>query len=288
MFSYLIEHRRGIIGTLLIHGVLIAVFILFGFSSRQVPTEEGLLINFGTTDEGSGIIEPAMNTSMPQSSSQDASPAAPAETDKEEILTQPFEETAAVETAKKVPVVKQKSAEEIEAERQRLLEAERQKQLELERQRKEEEQRRIAEINSRVKNAFASGKNAQENTSTGEGTTGGTGNQGKVDGSVDSPVHGEGSGLGQEGIGFTLEGRTPQTLTRPEYKSQKEGRVVVEITVDRNGTVTQAIPGIKGSSTLDEYLLSVARKAALSSKFDKKPDAPAFQKGTITYNFILE
>jgi hypothetical protein len=62
---------------------------------------------------------------------------------------------------------------------------------------------------------------------------------------------------------------------------------MVEISVDRSGIVIQAIPGTKGSTTLDEYLLKVARDAALKARFDPKSDAPAVQKGTITYNFIL-
>jgi len=57
--------------------------------------------------------------------------------------------------------------------------------------------------------------------------------------------------------------------------------------VDRSGKVTQAVPGGKGSTTLDEYLLTVAKEAAMKSSFEPKPTAPLFQKGTITYNFIL-
>ncbi len=60
------------------------------------------------------------------------------------------------------------------------------------------------------------------------------------------------------------------------------------MSVDRSGKVTQATPGTKGSTTLDEYLLRVAKEAALKARFDPKSDAPVIQKGTITYNFILK
>jgi outer membrane biosynthesis protein TonB len=62
----------------------------------------------------------------------------------------------------------------------------------------------------------------------------------------------------------------------------------VEVSVDRSGKVIQAVPGIKGSNTLDEYLLRVAKEAALEAQFEAKPDAPAVQKGSITYNFVLK
>jgi len=62
----------------------------------------------------------------------------------------------------------------------------------------------------------------------------------------------------------------------------------VEISVDRNGKVVQAIPGAKGSTILDEYLLKVAKEAALAARFEAKSDAPVIQKGTITYNFMIK
>ena len=72
-----------------------------------------------------------------------------------------------------------------------------------------------------------------------------------------------------------------------KIQTQGEGKVVVEVSVDRSGKVIQAIPGSKGSATIDGYLLKVAKEAALKSRFEAKSDSPAIQKGTITYNFLL-
>ena len=94
--------------------------------------------------------------------------------------------------------------------------------------------------------------------------------------------------ISNKGIAYNLQGRNFQSLAPPNYDYQGEGKVVVEITVDRTGKVTEAIPGTKGSTTLDEYLLSAAKEAALKARFEPKSDAPAFQKGTITYNFVLK
>ncbi len=288
MINEMFTHRRGLIGTVIFHGILVALFLLLGFSPPDRPEEEGILINFGVTETGSGLIEPSRSAAAPASSPAVAEPTPPQEAP-EETLTQDFEESAAVETRKE-EVKPRKTPEQIarekELERQRQEEQERLRQEELERQRKLEEQRKIDEIYSRTRQAFA-GKNPQSTTSTGEGEAGGEGNQGSTEGSVDSRSH-TGGGLGDKGISFDLAGRTPQFLPKPEYKYQKEGRVVVEVTVDRIGNVTKAIPGVKGSTTLDEYLLSVARNAALKAQFDRKDDAPAFQKGTITYYFTLQ
>jgi colicin import membrane protein len=85
-----------------------------------------------------------------------------------------------------------------------------------------------------------------------------------------------------------LQGRGFQSLPQPKYDYQGGGRVVVEVSVDRSGKVVQAVPGTKGSTTLDDYLLKVAKDAAMGARFEVKADAPVIQKGTITYNFILK
>ena len=66
-----------------------------------------------------------------------------------------------------------------------------------------------------------------------------------------------------------------------------EGKVVVIITVDRSGNVINAIPGAKGSTTLNKQLLQRAKAAALKTKFNPKQSAPTNQQGKIIYHFIL-
>lgn len=159
--------------------------------------------------------------------------------------------------------------------------------VDIEGKRIEAEQQRQTDILNRTKNALANSRNPDTN-SNGEGISGGQGNQGSPIGSVDSNVRGEGSGWGTNGVSYGLQGRGFRSLPAPKYGYQGEGRIVVEVIVDRTGKVTKATPGAKGSTTLDEYLLKVSKDAALEARFDEKPDAPIDQKGTITYNFKLK
>jgi len=311
--SFFIKYRRGIIGTTTFHLVLLVVLIFFGFiTPLPLPEEEGILINFGTDDQGSGLIESSAGNPpeeiIPEPAAMQPAPSSTSESEIEEVLTQDIEETVAVPSGKKEEVKKpdpkeieaerkrqaeikaeRKRQEEIEAERKRqvAIEAERKRQEEIERQRKAEEQRKIKEIADRTKDAFSSGKNAASNQSTSEGVTSGTGNQGGIDGSTESKNR-TGKGLGNEGISYSLSGRKHQSLPKPAYNSKADGIVVVDVIVDRNGKVTKATPGGIGSNTLDESLWSAAREAALAAQFDKNPDAPAFQKGSITYHFVLQ
>lgn len=282
------ERNKGIIGTSIIHIVLLILLIVVAFTPPKPPeTEEGILVNFGTDETGLGMIEPSPPPVQEEASVPQPKTAPKVQTE-EPLLTQNNEEAPVV---KKVdPEAEKRRLEKIEADRKvkEQLEAERKKKIaeEAERKRIEAEQKRQADIMNKTRDALASSKNAGT-ASRSEGVAGGQGNQGVPTGSVDSKNRGDGSGLGNQGISYDLQGRRVQSLPTPKYDYQEQGRVVVEVSVDRSGKVIQAIPGYKGSNILDEYFLRVAKEAALKAQFDSKPDAPAVQKGTITYNFIL-
>lgn len=318
--------RNGLLGTILVHAGLFSLLILVSFSTPPPPeTEEGILVNFGTDETGIGLIEPSppagVKTTAPPVIHEVKTTPPPAKTAKsvsttkeEALVTQNNEEETPVvknvvpaekKVVKKVdPEAEKKRQEKIEEDRivkeQKEAERIRIKEEQAEKQRIAAEQQREADIMNRTKNALANSKNSGT-SSTGEGIAGGPGNQGDPNGSIDSKVRGHGSGLGtsgngtgasgngtDKGITYDLGGRGVQSLPSPNYKLQVEGKVVVEVSVDRDGKVIQANPGTKGSTTLDESLLKIAKDAALNARFKVDNDAPAVQKGTITYNFILK
>ncbi len=283
------ERKKGFIGTAVIHIVVLVLLLILGLTVPPPPEiEEGIIVNFGTDFTGSGSIEPSAPPPVVEESSPPLPQTVTPDPAEKALLTQNNED--APEVKKVDPEAEKKRLEKIEADRRlrEQQEAERIKreQEELERKRIEEEQKRQTDIMNRTREALASSQKAGTKA-TSEGTAGGTGNQGVPTGSPDSKVRGEGSGLGDKGISYDLQGRGFQSLPTPKYEHQAEGRVVVEVSVDRSGRVTAAVAGIKGSTTLDEYLLRVAREAALLARFEPKPDAPLTQKGTITYNFVL-
>ena len=54
-----ISKRKGIIGTILFHALLLVAFLFMGLTYQDPPpAEEGISINFGFVDEGLGEIEP--------------------------------------------------------------------------------------------------------------------------------------------------------------------------------------------------------------------------------------
>lgn len=85
-----------------------------------------------------------------------------------------------------------------------------------------------------------------------------------------------------------LAGRTLNgTLPRPSASFDKSGTVVVDIWVDNYGTVVKAEAGGEGTNITDAHLWAAARTAAMKASFNMSADAPAMQKGTITYIFKI-
>ncbi|MBQ0117225.1 MAG: energy transducer TonB [Flavobacterium sp.] len=116
-------------------------------------------------------------------------------------------------------------------------------------------------------------------TGGGHGTGTGTGT-----GSGVGPGSGGGSGGGS---GYSLGNRKALNKPSPNYTCNEEGRVVVEVTVDRTGKTVSAVAGVKGTTNTAKCLLDQAKLAAMNTKWQSSADAPASQVGTIVYNFSL-
>lgn len=124
---------------------------------------------------------------------------------------------------------------------------------------------------------------------SGGGTGGGNGTgTGIGTGSGYGSGSGGGSGSGSGGgSGYSLGNRKALSKPAPKYTCNEEGKVVVEVSVDRNGRTINAIAGIKGSTNTAKCLLDQARIAAMNTKWDASSDAPEKQVGKIVYNFSL-
>jgi TonB family protein len=88
-------------------------------------------------------------------------------------------------------------------------------------------------------------------------------------------------------LSYELEGRKASRLPIPAYRCIGAGEVRVNITVDRQGTVTGAKVD-DASSAADGCLRSFAVRAARMSKFSMSTTAPDRQQGYIIYQFIAQ
>ncbi|MBO5893828.1 MAG: TonB family protein [Alistipes sp.] len=102
-------------------------------------------------------------------------------------------------------------------------------------------------------------------------------------------AHGDGGGLnsaGNDQLDEGLRGRgLVGTLPVPSYPGNVSGKIVIRVTVDQHGKVTEAEYESKGSTSSDAGLVAAAIAAAKRAQFTESRSF--IQGGTITYNFKL-
>ena len=84
-------------------------------------------------------------------------------------------------------------------------------------------------------------------------------------------------------ISYSLVDRTHDYLPTPVYLCEYGGKIVITITVDGNGIVTDAYVNNSSSST-NGCLIDHALQYAKASQFNSDPSKPS-QLGTITFLF---
>ncbi|PKP17006.1 MAG: hypothetical protein CVU05_16290 [Bacteroidetes bacterium HGW-Bacteroidetes-21] len=243
--------KYGITATILFHGLFLLLILFFGFKVPDPPaTDDGILINFGNSETGFGDTSPegVKETAVTNPTNPD-----------DEILTQNIEESVFIqkETNKTNPKMVDPKIEN-----------------------KETQENKVQQVNQ---NALFPGNNSSQ----GEGITEGNGDQGGPDGNPNSNIYNS-HGQGVTGNSWSLSGRSNKALPKPKYTGNEQGKVVVEIFVDRAGNVVKANTGYKGTTTSNQMLRQAAFDAAMNAKFDIKPDAPEVQRGVITYIFELQ
>ncbi len=116
------------------------------------------------------------------------------------------------------------------------------------------------------------------------GSESGTGKSDAGSGVADKGNAGSSAGWSLDGRSIVGNGGRPVMPTRvPDIR----GRVVVEITVNAAGQVTNAVVRLRGTNVVDSKLLSAALQAARKTRFNAVGGVPD-QKGTITYNFDVK
>lgn len=272
--------KRGLFISIGIH---IAIFLLAFLPLLSYPDpppeKEGILVNFGAPDQGSGNDRPLTN----QDEVVDPQPPSAQEQVQEEIEQQEEAEASRLkpeermlteqESDVKIKEQADKAREQSEAEKKAEAEAQRRKQQQAAEKAKQEE---YEESKSKFSEAFKG---------EGKGNTDKAGSQGDPDGDPDSKIlEGISTGKGKVGGGLSDRG----VVYEPPIKdqSQKTGRVVMRVCVDRQGKVISADYTQRGSTTTDSDLKRIARDAA--EKFTFSEGDLERQCGTITIDFKVQ
>lgn len=251
------DNQYALLGTIAFHVVVLVLFFLLGLKTPlPLPEEQGVLVALGYSDQGTGELIP-LSSSPPMPVLSQPNPV------QEEVATQSTEESVPIPQTTTRPRPQQQTQT----------------------QQQPAEQTPVQEPQPQVDpRAMFPGADQRSTNSQSQGTTGQQGAQGSPTGAPG----GSGDGVGQGGVSYDLTGRKPNYLPMPVYDTNATGRVVVSITVDRQGRVIRANAGAKGSTTYDRTLLRLAEEAAMLARFDINPGAPVDQRGTLTYVFIRQ
>lgn len=260
------NYPKAFLATGIILAAIMALcyFIVFTAPPPQQDGTGGILVNYGTTDEGSGsdymsTEEPSMSEKANHTKPDKVTPTPPteqktqAESSDKNVVTQNNEDAPEVAANTKKPsntVATQPTKTESKP-----------------------------TVNQ---NALYKGKT---NTGTGEGdgTTNTPGNQGKPTGStLTDNYNGTGSGNGGD-----LMMSQRNFVSKPAIKDngRHTGRVVVDIRVDKNGNVVYARAGARGTTVSDANLLQKCEDAVRNARLNSLESAPDPQIGTVVFVF---
>lgn len=252
-------------------GLHLALLLLFFIPFMKMisfpPEDSGLMVVFGEPDAG-------FNDNL-QSVPEESNPSVQASeiksSIKDEIVSKTREDVSDVSA---IEVKKKSSASTPNTETIKKEKLEKEK-AEREQKEKEAREKEAAEKKKKISDLFGRGN--------GNGQTGG--NEGAQNGEPNGKVlDGITKGSGRVGGGLASRG----LLHEPSFKdnSQRSGRVVLTICVDKSGKVISSKFTQKGSTTSDPYLIQITEKTASKYKFSTS-DIDS-QCGTITVDYKVQ
>jgi TonB family protein len=268
-----VQSRPAII-TAAVHILLLLLLMLWRFSmpaqETQLP-EMGMEVNLGTSDNGSGTDQP-MDMEDPAASASTARTAASAATANNDVERSEDDDAPSVATS--TQIARQRSHNNTENHRGTSAAA-----TTTTTARTTQPQRpRYVYPGSNGRGGNSAAANMP---GTSEGNTTGDGDRGVPHGTPGSPNYTGSPGSGTGGISYSLGGRTMIAFPPKEAQFRAGGRVIVRVTVARDGSVTNRT--IKSSSNSE--LNQIALRKVQQVRFNASQTAPEEQFGDITFVF---
>lgn len=270
---------------------LLVFFILWRWPLQSFavpPLEEGIEVNLGNSDLGSGDDQAFIPGKPAQSEAQDYTPpqktVAQPEEDVKDIATNDKDEDAP--EIKKPPVIKPKP-EATKVPEKEIVKNTPTKKPETVTPPSPAPPKKKAVMPGSVGEGKTGGNDADNyKKGSNEGIAGGKGDQGRPGGDPDSKNY-TGGGRGNSGVSVSrgLQGRSIVRTPSFEDEFNENAKVAIDVRVDANGTVISADYQPRGSTTSDPTMKAIAIRKARQVKFNA---GSAEASGTIIFNFRLK
>ena len=275
-------HKKKSAGLTAVIGVLLLIlFFLLGLTYYDPPISYGMEVNFGTLAEGSGKVQPQKKVqAIEKVEEKVVEVEEKVESEPPKQITEESVKEVLTEEKSTVVVPEKKESSEVVKTLTEKLESEAQDEP-------VEEKPKVSEATKSVVSSLLKNKAEKGEEIEGEGDDAVQGDKGKIEGNPYSSSYYNNFGVGGKGKGYGLNGRNLQSNGKVVQDCNQEGTVVVRITVNNQGEVIQAEPGVKGSTNTHPCLLEPARKTALLHKWFPDGKAPAEQIGFVVIQFKL-
>jgi len=256
--------RKGLLGTILFHALIILLLMISGFSmENEVDEMEGAVeVSIGEPDRGGPDFEPA--TTAPAVST----PTPPSSEQSQELTQNNDDAPEVMEKPKPTkPTPKPPTPETTTKPNPQ----------------PDPTPQRTVDQTSLFK---------KKTGSQGQGDGDKPGNQGDPDGSENGNPKGTGKGTGtgqgKTGSGdYSLNGRTAVYRHKPDCDQQTSGTIVVIVSVDKEGKVVKAEAKGRGTTVTNTDLKRCSEIEAMKWRFDPRKDGSGLQEGTITFVYKL-
>lgn len=257
------EEKKSFAITSAIFVILFLLFAFLGLTYMDPPPENGIAINFGTSDVGQGEIQPI----EPVKSAPTPSQSEPVSVQEDNTLTQD-EDSPVVVTPKNETKPKTNTPKETP--------------------KPKTETPKPSTNTTNALDALINGPKSDGQNEAGHGDDGLPGDKGDPDGSIyANSFYGNGSGNGSgNGTGWGLAGRKLASNSKRVQDCNEEGRVVVKVWVNRSGKVIKA-ERTQGTTNTNPCLVNPALETAKSFKWQADSKAPETQIGFVVINFKL-
>ena len=269
------SHIIASVGTLISILLLLLLLWKLSITAPVLEEEEGIVITFGNADDGGGMPDATPIDALTQAE-QIPAPATPSRPSDNDLMVQDDEESLAL--AKQREEEARHKAEEAELIRQR---REAEAQAEAERIAKE---KALAEQRAKEQEAIAKADALVEALFGNAGTTEGANADNAGASSAGMKGNPVGKGFGESnGATWSLAGRNVKSLPKPSENFNQQGRVIVNIRVEKKGNVISATVA-DGTTISDRPTQQLALAAARQAKFT---EGDSEQIGSIIYNFKI-
>ncbi|WP_264559643.1 energy transducer TonB [Flavobacterium sp. N2270] len=260
------EEKKSFTITSILFVILFLLFTFLGLTYMDPPPENGIAVNFGTSDVGQGEIQPT----EPIKTAPTLSVSEPVTSSEENTLTQDNESPVVV-TPKNNTKPKTNTPKE-------------------QPKTKAETPKIPSKSTSNALDALINGEPKDGKDNGGHGDDGLPGDKGNPNGSIyANSFYGSGSGSGNgsgNGTGWGLAGRKLSGNTKKVQDCNESGTVVVKIWVNRNGNVIKA-ERTQGTTNTNPCLVNPALETARTFKWQADSNAPETQIGFVVVNFKL-